>query len=1220
MADFPLPLTESEKVYIEKLIHHLNEGSYVFILGPGGMGKTTVIKEALPELEKMFGIRCYFFDLKEAQKGANHFYNHILEKISGNRIKKIFGDDLSNDFIQKLENYISHPTLLIFDNFRAINRDFYDQFSVDCRKIKMMAESDPNSGLNNILMVFSGSLIASGHETSPLFNITEKIEILLLPQKEAKIIIKHIFLSLGVKAPSSQIIDIIYDYTLGHRYLSVELVRFVVTKKLLKQGKKIEHIFQAFIQHIWEVINKSEDVLQMEDKELRSHFINIMEYLETSSEILRVVLDLQERKSVRGPKLPRLDNTTVTGTISKDSKGKYYFSNKVYKEFFELLLQGYRKGNLCLFHIDEDDFWKRAKDIFHDLQVRRIERVFNEPVTPSQRRFSFLVRKLIQRMRSRSTSIEFINEFNDMLDLIFDIPAWASLMRVDKSPEGFKLGGIDTTFSDNHPIHKQISESELNKQCRELIVKSIKKKSPMVDWTGQWLTIPTFIREDFARIFLVKINPNQQAIIPRLTTFVQESLWAYYSISVKEKSQEKVKRLQDRISRLEDSKKPYIRDEFRKPWSIIKKNLRKLGICEFTLHEVLNQSEVLSNKSSQELPSRGKERKQLKNSQKLVEAVANIKNGESYIPLKTNRHLVGKALKNGVILIIEFKLQEQIKKGIMTELESFFELFTLAIENILENYDNKRDLEMLRRALIGTDDYFFLIDKERKIIYTGKKLEQLFKGDVESSRNFYGRKSCCKFIDFKRQKCPNCNVEKVFEGKEVIRTFEKVMLAGKERFLDYTFVPILDERNDQVIAVGVFMHDVGIRQRLWEVLVELQKIENISQMEILIFDTLTQFGFTRVFKFKPDPVTSGRYISEDYRGEVKIQTKGNNFKSGKINLISKDEVHIKGRVSVWYRRNTYRSSLKEFLDNRLRNSGFDLKPSQSQPPAKKNMVKPDFWVTVPITGREGVVKLYVLDNWGNDKNDREVISLDRLQALETFGQAAGQIMENIRRWRNFQAMLSHGTMEPLQIMRLFLDQTASCDDRKERELLVKRAEGALGFAQSALGSILTIGRGPDRIHSEKIAINDLMWKQTSLFEAYAGLKGGIQFDLQLPDKTIFWKTDPVVLTQILNNLTGNAIRHLDRLDRKTHTKKIFIKVTKESDELYIEVSDNGQGLPLDVKEYFKHPYQKGRPFPTGGIGLGFSRIMVHLLQGSMELQESSRFVSGTTFHLKFKEF
>ena len=97
--------------------------------------------------------------------------------------------------------------------------------------------------------------------------------------------------------------------------------------------------------------------------------------------------------------------------------------------------------------------------------------------------------------------------------------------------------------------------------------------------------------------------------------------------------------------------------------------------------------------------------------------------------------------------------------------------------------------------------------------------------------------------------CEDCPLKKVFNAKNPLRFVRRILLGEKERLFDCNFVPIQEETSDQVIAAAVYMHDLGDRQLLWEVLEVLEGIEDIEEMEKLILKTFKEFGFARAFRF-----------------------------------------------------------------------------------------------------------------------------------------------------------------------------------------------------------------------------------------------------------------------------------------------------------------------------------------------------------------------------------
>ena len=328
--------SKNEKGYTNSLIKHLKEGNYVFVLGPACMGKTAIIKKAMDKFGELSGSKCCYFDMKKgAEKGAHSFYNHILNEVEGEYKNIEWGTDLSNEFIAELDKSVFMPTVLIFDSFRAVERDFYEHFSVDCRKIFTEGKLHPDYGLSKILMVFSGSFVSpERHETSPLWNITMQIEVLLPPEDEAKEIIES-YLKEHKLPLSDELIRFVYDSTRRHRYLAHSLIQFMENNRTQLNRIDSHKVLDNFIDHVWQVLNKQKYALGGDDNDLKEHFINIVEYLDTSPEILRIVIGLLEGKTTPCPPYKKIDNITITGAITKDKEGYYTFSNSVYKEFLK---------------------------------------------------------------------------------------------------------------------------------------------------------------------------------------------------------------------------------------------------------------------------------------------------------------------------------------------------------------------------------------------------------------------------------------------------------------------------------------------------------------------------------------------------------------------------------------------------------------------------------------------------------------------------------------------------------------------------------------------------------------------------------------------------------------------------------------------------------------------------------------------------------------------
>ena len=95
---------------------------------------------------------------------------------------------------------------------------------------------------------------------------------------------------------------------------------------------------------------------------------------------------------------------------------------------------------------------------------------------------------------------------------------------------------------------------------------------------------------------------------------------------------------------------------------------------------------------------------------------------------------------------------------------------------------------------------------------------------------------------------------------------------------------------------------------------------------------------------------------------------------------------------------------------------------------------------------------------------------------------------------------------------------------------------------------------------------------------------------------------------VIENLCKNAI------DAMNNAGTIQVSITEKVDQLFIEVSDTGKGIP---KAYFKSVFQPGFTTKKRGWGLGLSlakRIVENYHKGKIFLKQSE-INKGTTFKI-----
>jgi len=126
---------------------------------------------------------------------------------------------------------------------------------------------------------------------------------------------------------------------------------------------------------------------------------------------------------------------------------------------------------------------------------------------------------------------------------------------------------------------------------------------------------------------------------------------------------------------------------------------------------------------------------------------------------------------------------------------------------------------------------------------------------------------------------------------------------------------------------------------------------------------------------------------------------------------------------------------------------------------------------------------------------------------------------------------------------------------------------------------------------------------------------GIELILDMDPQMPAWLTgDPVRLSQILLNLTGNAVKFTEKGSVSIRSK--WKKNDEGTEVVYIEVQDTGIGIPEDRQQAVFESYSQAgtdtnRKFGGTGLGLTISKQLVEQQKGKIGL--FSTLGKGTTF-------
>ncbi|MEP4148314.1 MAG: ATP-binding protein [Halioglobus sp.] len=215
--------------------------------------------------------------------------------------------------------------------------------------------------------------------------------------------------------------------------------------------------------------------------------------------------------------------------------------------------------------------------------------------------------------------------------------------------------------------------------------------------------------------------------------------------------------------------------------------------------------------------------------------------------------------------------------------------------------------------------------------------------------------------------------------------------------------------------------------------------------------------------------------------------------------------------------------------------------------------------------------------------------------------------------------IAHEINQPLNIIRMAVEnvelahQRGLLDDNMLEEKLA-RVTSQIDRAAEIVNHIRSFGR---KSESEKVPLNvaacadetvNIMQDQLSL--------DGIKVDLNTVTSHSYTLGDKVQLEQVLINLISNArdaIKEKGVLDGK-----VALDVFRRDGHVYVQIKDNGGGVPVNAMEDLFDPFFTTKPPGSGtGLGLSVTHNIVSAMGGKIEVSNEA---SGAVFLITLPAF
>lgn len=210
--------------------------------------------------------------------------------------------------------------------------------------------------------------------------------------------------------------------------------------------------------------------------------------------------------------------------------------------------------------------------------------------------------------------------------------------------------------------------------------------------------------------------------------------------------------------------------------------------------------------------------------------------------------------------------------------------------------------------------------------------------------------------------------------------------------------------------------------------------------------------------------------------------------------------------------------------------------------------------------------------------------------------------------------IAHEINQPLNIIRMAIEnielahQRGLLDDKILEEKLV-RVTSQIDRAAEIVNHIRSFGR---KSESKKVLLDvgacadetvKLMQEQLFL--------DGIKVDLHMAASNLFALGDKVQLEQVLINLISNARDAIN--ENCVSDGSVALDVSRENGQVYVQVKDNGGGIPANAIENVFDPFFTTKPSGSGtGLGLSVTHNIVSAMGGKIEVSNDA---TGAVFQI-----
>ena len=228
--------------------------------------------------------------------------------------------------------------------------------------------------------------------------------------------------------------------------------------------------------------------------------------------------------------------------------------------------------------------------------------------------------------------------------------------------------------------------------------------------------------------------------------------------------------------------------------------------------------------------------------------------------------------------------------------------------------------------------------------------------------------------------------------------------------------------------------------------------------------------------------------------------------------------------------------------------------------------------------------------------------------------AEEELKEKTKNLELFLYRISHDLKAPFSTAEGLLDLLKNEEKSERIESLIGMLETTIKGGDKLIKSLSEASiNSCSKDEFEQIDFNNII---KNVLKMFSGSKNFELFEVNIDvDKCQNYNSNPELLCSIFQNLIHNAIKY-SKEPTKKHVPCINISVKELRGELFISVSDNGQGISeSDVEKIFDLYYRSAHEnIPGNGLGLYIVKNIIENLKGKISVK--SVINKGTRFRIK----